>query len=181
MRKYRFKRKRKDKGKVQDMGKDTGMGKDQGKENSNSGSGGNISEESIKRMKEEKMQVYVRLGIRFLYNVQSSLPVVLPNLPLIVHRVLGRNESNGRRAWYVHPCYQNYVVLRLLTCGCVLARRPPKSLSIEQGIKYDASESALDIPTFIEFHRLKVDEILYLLDSFSAFSFYNTYLILTRM
>ena len=48
-----------------------------------------------------------------------------------------------------------------------IARRLLKSLSIKQGIKYDAPESALDIPTFIEFHKLNVDEISDPLDSFS--------------
>jgi len=47
------------------------------------------------------------------------------------------------------------------------ARRLLKSLSIKQGVKYDDPESAKDIPTFIEFHGLKVDEILDPLDSFS--------------
>ena len=51
-------------------------------------------------------------------------------------------------------------------CGCATAdnvrpaRRLLKSLSIKQGRKYDDPESARDIPTFIEFHRLDVDEIL---------------------
>jgi phosphatidylserine decarboxylase len=40
-------------------------------------------------------------------------------------------------------------------------------LSRKQGIKYDAPESALDIPTFIEFHKLDVNEILDPLSSFS--------------
>ncbi|KAF5386242.1 hypothetical protein D9615_002653 [Tricholomella constricta] len=45
-----------------------------------------------------------------------------------------------------------------------------KSLSIKQGIKYDAPQSALDIPAFIEFHGLNVDEILDPLDSFKTFN-----------
>ena len=49
-----------------------------------------------------------------------------------------------------------------------IARRLLKSLSIKQGIKYDAPESALDIAPFITFHGLKVDEILDPLDSFST-------------
>lgn len=48
------------------------------------------------------------------------------------------------------------------------ARGLLKSMSIKQGIKYDAPESAKDIPTFIEFHNLDVTEILDPLDSFSA-------------
>jgi phosphatidylserine decarboxylase len=49
-----------------------------------------------------------------------------------------------------------------------VARKLLKSLSIKQGLKYDSPESALDIPTFIDFHKLKVDEILDPLDSFST-------------
>ncbi|KAK0446101.1 phosphatidylserine decarboxylase-domain-containing protein [Armillaria borealis] len=80
------------------------------------------------QLEEEKMQVYVRLGIRLLYKGAK-----------------GRMEGNG-------------------------ARRLLKSLSIKQGIKYDAPESARDIPAFIEFHGLKVDEILDPLDSFKNFN-----------
>jgi hypothetical protein len=42
-----------------------------------------------------------------------------------------------------------------------------KSLSIKQGIKYDSPESAREIPTFIEFYKLNVAEILNPLSSFS--------------
>ena len=54
----------------------------------------------------------------------------------------------------------------------VLARRLLKSLSIKQGIKYDDPESAKGIPAFIEFHGLKVEEILDPLESFSACQVY---------
>jgi phosphatidylserine decarboxylase len=63
-------------------------------------------------------------------------------------------------------------------CGCASpdyatnvrpARRLLKSLSIKQGRKYDDPESARDIPTFIEFHRLDVDEILDPIESFSMY------------
>ena len=37
-------------------------------------------------------------------------------------------------------------------------------------MKYEDSESAKEIPTFFEFHRLNVDELLDPLDSFSEFS-----------
>ncbi|KAF8881364.1 phosphatidylserine decarboxylase-domain-containing protein [Infundibulicybe gibba] len=80
------------------------------------------------QLEEEKMQVYVRLGIRLLYKGAK-----------------GRMEG-GR------------------------ARRLLKSLSIKQGVKYDAPESARDIPAFIEFHQLKVDEIQDPLDSFKTFN-----------
>ncbi|KAG5642253.1 hypothetical protein DXG03_003354 [Asterophora parasitica] len=80
------------------------------------------------KLEEEKMQVYVRLGIRLLYKGATS------------------RMEGGR------------------------ARRLLKSLSIKQGIKYDSPRSALDIPSFIEFHGLNVDEILDPLDSFKTFN-----------
>ncbi|KAH7926362.1 hypothetical protein BV22DRAFT_1009284 [Leucogyrophana mollusca] len=80
------------------------------------------------QLEEEKMQVYVRLGIRLLYKG-------------------ARGRMEGARA-----------------------RRLLKSLSIKQGIKYDSPESARDIPAFIQFHRLKVDEILEPISSFKTFN-----------
>ncbi|KDR72276.1 hypothetical protein GALMADRAFT_1343907 [Galerina marginata CBS 339.88] len=80
------------------------------------------------QLEEEKMQVYVRLGIRLLYKGASS------------------RMEGGK------------------------ARRLLKSLSIKQGIKYDDPESAKEIPAFIDFHGLKVDEILDPLDSFKTFN-----------
>lgn len=62
------------------------------------------------------------------------------------------------------------------------ARSLLRSLSIKQGIKYDSPESAKDIPGFIEFHGLNVNEILDPVDSFSASFFSSTldlYLILS--
>src|SRR5258708_2975660 len=49
-----------------------------------------------------------------------------------------------------------------------LARGLLKSLSIKQGIKYDSPESACEIPAFIEFHKLNVNEILDPLPSFGT-------------
>ncbi|OBZ66242.1 Phosphatidylserine decarboxylase proenzyme 3 [Grifola frondosa] len=80
------------------------------------------------QLEEEKMQVYVRLGIRLLYKGWKS------------------RMEGGR------------------------ARRLLKSLSIKQGAKYDSPESAGDIPAFIAFHNLKVDEILEPLSSFKTFN-----------
>jgi len=45
-----------------------------------------------------------------------------------------------------------------------------KSLSIKQGVKYDDPASAAEIPAFIEFHNLPVDEVLDPLDSFKTFN-----------
>ncbi|TFY79037.1 hypothetical protein EWM64_g4977 [Hericium alpestre] len=80
------------------------------------------------QLEEEKMQVYVRLGIRLLYKG-------------------ARGKMEGARA-----------------------RRLLKSLSIKQGVKYDSPESAQDIPTFIAFHNLKVEDILEPISSFKTFN-----------
>jgi len=80
------------------------------------------------QLEEEKMQVYVRLGIRLLYKGATS------------------RMEGGR------------------------ARRLLKSMSIKQGIKYDAPESTVDIAPFIAFHGLNVDEILDPPDTFKTFN-----------
>ncbi|TFK17463.1 hypothetical protein FA15DRAFT_676048 [Coprinopsis marcescibilis] len=80
------------------------------------------------KLEEEKMQVYVRLGIRLLYKGASS------------------RMEGGR------------------------ARGLLKSMSIKQGIKYDDPASAAEIPGFIDFHNLDVNEIRDPLDSFKTFN-----------
>jgi phosphatidylserine decarboxylase len=50
----------------------------------------------------------------------------------------------------------------------ISARKLLKSMSIKQGTKYDSPESARDIPGFIQFHNLNMDEILDPLPSFST-------------
>lgn len=50
----------------------------------------------------------------------------------------------------------------------ITARKLLKSLSIKEGIKYDSPESARDIPAFIQFHNLNMNEILDPLPSFST-------------
>lgn len=52
----------------------------------------------------------------------------------------------------------------------IAARKLLKSLSIKQGLKYDSEESAAEIPAFILFHKLNVDEILDPLDSYKTFN-----------
>jgi hypothetical protein len=47
------------------------------------------------------------------------------------------------------------------------AQRLLRSMSIKQGLKYNSPESKADIPTFVAYHKLNVDEIKEPLDSFS--------------
>ena len=77
---------------------------------------------------EEKMQVYVRLGIRLLYKG-------------------ARSRMEGARI-----------------------RRMLKNMSVKQGIKFDSPLSAREIPQFIAFHNLNLDEVRDPLDSFKTFN-----------
>ncbi|KAJ8088230.1 phosphatidylserine decarboxylase [Marasmius tenuissimus] len=80
------------------------------------------------QLEEEKMQVYVRLGMRLFYKGMKS------------------RMEGGR------------------------ARRLLKSLSIKQGIKYDSPESVKDIPSFIAFHGLNMNEVAEPPESFKTFN-----------
>lgn len=93
------------------------------------------------------MQVYVRLGIRLLYKGAKS-------------------HMEGNRG--THSSTPLHVQLEL-SC-CLSARSLLKSMSVKQGLKYDAPESAKDIPAFIEFHNLNANEILDPLNSFKSFN-----------
>jgi hypothetical protein len=59
----------------------------------------------------------------------------------------------------------------LITRTFAIARRLLKSLTNKQGIKYDSPESAREIPAFIQFHNLDVNEILEPVSSFSGWTF----------
>ncbi|UZJ53523.1 hypothetical protein CBS101457_002843 [Exobasidium rhododendri] len=77
---------------------------------------------------EEKMQVYVRLGIRLLYKG-------------------ARSRMEGARI-----------------------RKMLKNMSVKQGIRYDSPNSAREIPQFIAFHNLSLDEIRDPLESYKTFN-----------
>jgi phosphatidylserine decarboxylase len=60
-------------------------------------------------------------------------------------------------------------LLLIIKGGCCrTVRKLLQSMSVKQGMKYDAPESVADIAPFIAFHKLKVDEILEPLSSFSG-------------
>ena len=95
------------------------------------------------QLQEEKMAVYVRVGIRVLYKG-------------------ARSRMEGARG---EPDLCLFV-----TALTFVARKMLKSLSIKQGLKYDSPSSAIDIPGFIAFHGLDVNEILDPLNSFKTFN-----------
>ena len=76
----------------------------------------------------------------------------------------GSLEARGRSRYAFG--FSLTVVFTLL--NVISARKLLKSLSIKEGIKYDSPESARDIPAFIQFYKLNVDEILDPLPSFST-------------
>ncbi|KAG9119725.1 hypothetical protein FRC07_005106, partial [Ceratobasidium sp. 392] len=88
------------------------------------------------QLEEEKMQGYVRIGIRLLYKLFKRESM----------QGASSRMEGGR------------------------ARKLLKSMSIKQGQKYDSAESAREIPAFIAFHNLNVDEIKDPLDSFKNFN-----------
>ncbi|PWN29324.1 hypothetical protein BDZ90DRAFT_212390, partial [Jaminaea rosea] len=87
-----------------------------------------VQDRATGELLEEKMQVYVRLGIRLLY--QGA-----------------RSRMEGARV-----------------------RKMLKNMSVKQGKKYDSPTSAREIPGFIAFHNLNVEEIRDPLDSFKTFN-----------
>lgn len=101
------------------------------------------------QLEEEKMQVYVRLGIRLLYKGAKS-------------------QMEGNKGTRTLP--YSYTTLTCSLAWSFTVRGLLKSMSVKQGIKYDAPESAKDIPAFIEFHNLDTSEILDPLDSFKNFN-----------
>jgi phosphatidylserine decarboxylase len=105
------------------------------------------------QINEERMSVYVRLGIRLLYKGLKS------------------KEMEKKRSM----CGWFYVY--------VFSRNPPRSiankdpvrkllrgLSIKQGVKYDDPASKAEIQKFINFHQLDMSEVLLPLDKFKNFN-----------
>lgn len=109
---------------------------------SSTGSGNDSTSVSSSKL---KMQVYVRLGIRLSYKGAMS------------RMEGGRGFLFSLVSYLISLLMIPFVAWRLL-----------KSLSIKQGLKYDAPKSAADIAPFIAFHGLSVDEILEPPDSFST-------------
>lgn len=87
-----------------------------------------VQDRQTGEMLEEKMQVYVRLGIRLLYKG-------------------ARSRMEGARI-----------------------RRMLKNMSVKQGDKFNSPSSAREIPHFIEFHSLNIDEVREPIDSFKTFN-----------
>lgn len=100
------------------------------------------------QINEERMSVYVRLGIRLLYRGLKSREMEKKRSKLL---------SNEK-----HP--------EDLKVDQFTVRKILKSLSIKQGKKYDDPASAAQIRDFINFHQLDLSEVLLPLDQFKTFN-----------
>ncbi|KAF5011398.1 hypothetical protein FDECE_2461 [Fusarium decemcellulare] len=100
------------------------------------------------QINEEKMSVYVRLGIRLLYKGLKSRD--MENKRSKCWTLTGKKLDDG--------------------ANMVLVRKLLKSLSIKQGKKFDDPASKEEIEKFIEFHGLDMSEVLLSLDEFKNFN-----------
>lgn len=104
------------------------------------------------QMLEEKMQVYVRLGIRLWYRAAGSSSRMEANRSgCPVARLYHRSSAD--------------CLLCLLTVKKLL-----RSMTLKQGVKFDSPESVAEIPRFIAYHKLNMSEVLDPIDSFSKSS-----------
>jgi len=101
------------------------------------------------QLEEGKMQVYVRLRIRLLYKGFLTKMPRANQVSIPIHHLSSFLTSSR-----FHPP----------------ARGLLKALKQDMKFAIDDPDSAKEIPTFIEFHRINVDEFLNSLDSFSEFS-----------
>jgi phosphatidylserine decarboxylase len=98
---------------------------------------------------EERMSVYVRLGIRLLYKGLKS------------------REMEKKRGENNLACDPS---LMSINTDNVTARKLLRSLSFKQGRKYDDPSSASQIPGFINFHQLDMNEVRLPLSQFKTFN-----------
>lgn len=100
------------------------------------------------QINEEKMSVYVRLGIRLLYKGLKS-------------NSMERKQSESLYSSQpVAARFPNSLTVRKLL----------KSMSIKQGKKYDDPGSKTQITPFIEFHKLDMSEVLLPVEAFKSFN-----------
>ena len=107
---------------------------------------------------EERMSVYVRLGIRLLYKGLKS-------------RRMEKDKSKSYlylRLDAVHVGSRCDAIDPILTI--VIVRKLLKSMSFKQGRKYDDPASAAQIQGFINFHQLNMDEVLVPTKDFKSFN-----------
>jgi phosphatidylserine decarboxylase len=105
------------------------------------------------QINEERMSVYVRLGIRLLYKGLKSKDM--------------EKKRSMRSPCYILPF--NPFHPRSVANSC-LVRKLLRGLSFKQGIKYDDPASKTEIQKFINFHKLDMSEVLLPIESFKNFN-----------
>ena len=105
------------------------------------------------QINEERMSVYVRLGIRLLYKGLKS------------------KDMEKKRS----TCGWAYIYVFSRNSPRSIANKSPvrkllRGLSIKQGVKYDDPASKAEIQKFVNFHQLDMSEVLLPLESFKNFN-----------
>lgn len=105
------------------------------------------------QINEERMSVYVRLGIRLLYKGLKS------------------KEMEKKRSM----CGWSYIYVFSRNAPRSVANKFPvrkllRGLSLKQGVKYDDPASKAEIQKFINFHQLDMSEVLLPMDQFKNFN-----------
>ncbi|QSZ33058.1 hypothetical protein DSL72_002643 [Monilinia vaccinii-corymbosi] len=103
------------------------------------------------QINEERMSVYVRLGIRLLYKGLKSKEMEKKRSMLGIYYKF--SEKPSKTIANINP------VRKLL-----------RGLSFKQGVKYDDPASAAEIQKFINFHQLDMSEVLLPLEQFKNFN-----------
>jgi phosphatidylserine decarboxylase len=105
------------------------------------------------QINEERMSVYVRLGIRLLYKGLKS------------------KEMEKKRSM----CGRSFIYVFMRSAPRSVANKLPvrkllRGLSFKQGVKYDDPASKAEIQKFINFHQLDMSEVLLPLEQFKNFN-----------
>jgi phosphatidylserine decarboxylase len=104
------------------------------------------------QINEERMSIYVRLGIRLLYKGLKS-------------REMEKKRSMWRSNIY---SFSPGSIKNIANRNAV--RKLLRGLSVKQGIKYDDPASKNEIQKFIQFHQLDMSEVLLPVDHFKNFN-----------
>jgi phosphatidylserine decarboxylase len=105
------------------------------------------------QINEERMSVYVRLGIRLLYKGLKSKDM---------------ETKRSMRGSFHLSLFKAYIPGSITNSN--LVRKLLRGLSFKQGLKYDDPASKAEIQKFINFHKLDMSEVLLPIESFKNFN-----------
>lgn len=108
------------------------------------------------QINEERMSVYVRLGIRLLYKGLKS-------------RDMEKKRSTFGKYVPITACMFDHKH-SVTVANRRTVRKLLRGLSFKQGVKYDDPASVNEIQKFINFHRLDMSEVLLPMDQFKSFN-----------